>query len=585
MADGIIQELTIALGLDIKDLASGARQVTGTLEQMSRDASGAVQALAASVTGSAGQATASTAETAAALTQAGNAGQKAAQQIGKGFGSLPSVFDGLRSKILGVVGSLAAAFVGAKTFDDYLQQADGLGQLSRKTGIAVDELDAWSKANEAAGGSAQALQATLENFYKKTGRPATEFFKLGQKIEGMSQLQARRFLEAQGVALDAVPVFLKGQKAADQLVAKYRRTAFTAYDAKLARDYKNAWTDFKIAASDVAGVFIRAAMPALTAVGRALERFATIIRENIPLVVSLGGVLTVAFGAKAIANIKSMIAAVRAFGITLNASIWPIAAIAAGIAAIALAVEDLWTFATGGDSALESLLTSMGVGRDTIEQIRAAVQAVFGVWSKLWDALKPVVGGIVSGAFKVIAGVLLGIAGLITGLVSGIAWVVSSIDDWAQALYDLLPGFDEIGAWFAKIGDLASNLGTTIKNALSGVLGDLVSIFSEWFGAFISTFIDPIKNAAKGVFKGIASFFGFGKGDNSPPPAAQAGVLREQAAQGARVQNVSTSFVQTNNITGATDPQATAAAVSSRTAGAARSMSGAVQAMSGVRFK
>jgi hypothetical protein len=62
-------------------------------------------------------------------------------------------------------------------------------------------------------------------------------------------------------------------------------------------------------------------------------------------------------------------------------------------------------------------------------------------------------------------------------------------------------------------------------------------------------------------------------------------VLREQATQGARVQNVSTSFVQTNNITGASDPQATAAAVNSRTAGAARSMSGAVQAMSGVRYK
>lgn len=585
MADGIIQELTIALGLDIKDLASGARQVTGTLEQMSRDASGAVQALAASVTGSAGQATAATAETAAALENAGRTGEKAAQRIGSGFGGLPNVLESVRGKVLGLVGVFASAFLGAKTFDDYLQQADGLGQLSRKTGIAVDELDAWSKANEAAGGSAQALQSTLENFYKKTGRPATEFFKLGQKIEGMSQLQAQRFLRAHGVALDAMPVFLKGQKAADQLVAKYRRTAFTAYDAKLARDYKNAWADFKIAASDVASVFIRAAIPALTAVGRALERFATIIRENIPLVVAFGGVLAVAFGAKAIANIKGIISAVKAFGLTLNASIWPIAAIAAGIAAIALAVEDLWTFATGGDSVLEDLLSSMGVGKDTIEQIRSAIQAVFGVWSKLWDELKPVVSGVVSGAFKVIAGVLLGIAGLITVLVSGIAWVISSIDDWAKALYELLPGFKEIGGWFAKIGELATGLGTTIKNALSGVLGDLVGIFSEWFGAFISTFIDPIKNAAKNVFRGIGRFLGFGGKDNPPPPAAQAGVLREQAAQGARVQNVSTSFVQTNNITGASDPQATAAAVNSRTAGAARSMSGAVQAMSGVRYK
>ena len=47
------------------------------------------------------------------------------------------------------------------------------------------------------------------------------------------------------------PFFSTGRKAADALVAKYRKTAFTTQDAKNAQAFKTAWLDFKVAAQDV----------------------------------------------------------------------------------------------------------------------------------------------------------------------------------------------------------------------------------------------------------------------------------------------------------------------------------------------
>lgn len=569
-----IEELVISLGLDVAKMQEGLQAAQSKLSELGKIAANAAEAVAQGVSGEASQAVAAAHDVSVALTDTGNRGKDAADKIAGAFGGLPRVLNMVRGNLVSVLSAIGASFLSAKGFSEYLKTANGFESLSRKTGIAIEELDAWSRANEAAGGSAEALQSTLESFYKKTGRPATEFFKLGEKIAGMSQLQATRFLEAQGVALDAVPVFLKGQAEAEKLVAKYRQTAFTAEDAKLARAYKNAWGDFVRQAQAVGAVFFRAVLPAFTAVGRFLERLTRIVAENLRVFLIAGTALGIAFGAKHLADIKAMITAVKAFGVSLSTSLLPLTAIVAAVVATGLALDDMMTFAEGGDSMIERMMRSLGFGSEVIEEIRSSFQSLFGVVGKLWDALKPIFGNALTVALKGILGVVTAIVAGITGLIAGIVGLITYVDDLAEAVYDMMPSFEEMGAWFAKVGDWVKGL------------------FSDWLKSFISAFIEPIKNLAEaaksgisGLWNGAKNLLGLGDG-NAPPSAAQQNQLAAQSVnRSATITNTST-MNQVVNVSTRDNPQAIGLAVGNAASGAAGSMNrGAMQAMSGVRLK
>jgi hypothetical protein len=593
MAD-IVQELAIVLGVDASGLEKGIHQAATALQSVADQASAAVGGVAEAVTGSSGQAVAASASVQTSVTQIGKAAEDASKKAKGAFGSLASSLGSLKKSLAGVLTTLVGGLASAKAFDDYINKANGLETMSRKTGIAVKELDAWSKANVAAGGTAEALQSTLENFYKKTGRPATEFFKLGQRIEGMSRLQAQRFLETQGVALDAIPIFLKGQKAADELVSKYRQTAFTEKDTKLARAFKNAWDDFRTAAGDVASVAFRAVLPALTALGRWMERLMKLVRDNIQFLTILGVVLAVAFGAKHLGEIKAMIMAVKAFGIALSTSFLPLTAIVAAVVALGLAIDDLMTFAQGGDSMIERMMRSIGIGSETIEEVRKSFGTLFDAIGKVWDAVKPLFSGALSLALKAISGLLTGIAVIIAGLIAAVTTVITKIDDWAKALYNLMPSFDDIGKFFGKVGTWVDDAAKQIKEGFSkafDIVGAWVKgLFGDWFKSFVSTFIEPIKNLAEAAKGGVSGLWnaakdalGFGKKDN-PPSAQQQSVLQQSSTTNSMP--VNSTMNQVINIQTADNPQAIGAAVGAYTNRATDRMStGAMQAVRGVRLK
>jgi hypothetical protein len=373
------------------------------------------------------------------------------------------------------------------------------------------------------------------------------------------------------VALDAIPIFLKGQKAADELVSKYRQTAFTEKDTKLARAFKNAWDDFRIAAGDVASVAFRAVLPALTALGRWMERLMKLVRDNIQFLTILGGVLAVVFGAKHLSEIKAMIMAVKAFGVALSTSFLPLTAIVAAVVALGLAIDDLMTFAQGGDSMIERMMRSIGIGSETIEEVRKSFGTLFDAIGKVWDAVKPLFSGALSLALKAISGLLTGIAVIIAGLIAAITTVVTKIDDWAKALYNLMPSFSDIGKFFAKLGDLASEVGQKIKDAFLDAFKPVIELF------------EMAKGGVGKVWDGVKNIFGFGKKDN-PPSAQQQSVLQQSSTTNSMP--VNSTMNQVINIQTQDNPQAIGAAVGAYTNRATDRMStGAMQAVRGVRLK
>ena len=461
----------------------------------------------------------------------------------------------MRSKL----GLLAATFGlvagGAETFGNYVDKSESLARLSTQLGVSVRELDAFGKAAEAAGGSAESIFASMKAYFQQTGRPAEEVFQLASKVEGMSRGAAQRFLQAQGVALDAIPIFLQGQKALDALMAKYRKTAFTAQDSRNARAFKVAWMDFKIAAQDVGNVFVRLVLPGVTRLLDGLSGLVGIVRENSRAFALLAVGFGLVFGLKNLNAIKNAILAVRTFGVAIKMAALPVTAIAAGVAALVLAIDDLIGFAQGADSLLERMLKKMGAGSADIEELRESLKTLGEGFTWLWDKVKPLLGGALTLVFKAVSVVIVGLVAAINGLVIGFFTL------WRTA---------------KKIGKEIASVFTAIPDAIIEALKTAWQTLTGWFDDAADLIKKKIGEPIKGLFGGIGKFLGFSgdKADeekkNQPTSTREREiVVVKQAAYKAAAPNVVTnaSMNVVNNIETRDNAQAISRAIGATVTG------------------
>lgn len=552
----VIDELLISIGLDAKEFAKGVDAVRGKVEGFATKAkeqfesvgtqskdSGAVSALSFSRAGERVQ-------------KLGEASKEAAAAISDSFKGAAPAIELVRSKL----GLLAATFGlvagGAQTFSNYVDKSESLARLSTQLGVSVRELDAFGKAAEAAGGSAESIFASMKAYYQQSGRPAEEVFQLASKVEGMSRGAAQRFLQAQGVALDAIPIFLQGQKALDALMAKYRKTAFTAQDSRNARAFKVAWMDFKIAAQDVGNVFVRLVLPGVTRLLDGLSGLVGIIRENSRAFALLAVGFGLVFGLKNLNAIKNAILAVRTFGMAIKMAALPVTVIAAGVAALVLAIDDLLGFAQGADSLFERMLKKMGAGAADIEELRESLKTLGEGFSWLWDKVKPLLGGALTLVFKAVAVVIVGLVAAINGLVIGFFTL------WRTA---------------KKIGKEIASVFTAIPDAIIEALKTAWQTLTGWFDDAADLIKKKIGEPIKGLFGGIGKFLGFSgdKADdeekkNQPTSTREREiVVVKQAAYKAAAPNVVTnaSMNVVNNIETRDNAQAISRAIGATVAG------------------
>lgn len=551
----VIDELLISIGLDAKEFAKGVDAVRGKVESFATKAkeqfesvgtqskdTGAVSALSFSRAGERVQ-------------KLGEASKEAAAAISDSFKGAAPAIELVRSKL----GLLAATFGlvagGAQTFSNYVDKSESLARLSTQLGVSVRELDAFGKAAEAAGGSAESIFASMKTYFQQTGRPAEEVFQLASKVEGMSRGAAQRFLQAQGVALDAIPIFLQGQKALDALMAKYRKTAFTAQDSRNARAFKVAWMDFKIAAQDVGNVFVRLVLPGVTRLLDGLSALVGIIRENARAFALLAVGFGLVFGRKTLNAIKKAILAVRAFGKAVKIAALPVTVIAAGVAALVLAIDDLIGFAQGADSLFERMLKKMGASAADIEEFRESLKTLGEGFSWLWDKVKPLLGGALVLVFKAVAVVIVGLVGAINGLVIGFFTL------WRTA---------------KKIGKEIASVFTAIPDAIIEALKTAWQTLTGWFDDAADLIKKKIGEPIKGLFGGIGKFLGFSgdkaeeeKKDQPTSTREREIVVVKQAAYKAAAPNVVTnaSMNVVNNIETRDNAQAISRAIGATVTG------------------
>ena len=551
----VIDELLISIGLDAKEFAKGVDAVRGKVENFATKAkeqfesvgtqskdTGAVSALSFSRAGERVQ-------------KLGEASKEAASAIADSFKGAAPAIELVRSKLGLLVATFGLVAGGAQTFSNYVDKSESLARLSTQLGVSVRELDAFGKAAEAAGGSAESIFASMKTYFQQTGRPAEEVFQLASKVEGMSRGAAQRFLQAQGVALDAIPIFLQGQKALDALMAKYRKTAFTAQDSRNARAFKVAWMDFKIAAQDVGNVFVRLVLPGVTRLLDGLSGLVGIVRENSRAFALLAVGFGLVFGLKNLNAIKNAILAVRTFGVAVKMAALPVTVIAAGIAALVLAIDDLMGFAQGADSLFERMLKKMGAGAADIEELRESLKTLGEGFSWLWDKVKPLLGGALTLVFKAVSVVIVGLVAAINGVVIG---------------------FNTLWQTAKKVGKGIASVFTAIPDTIIEALKTAWQTLTGWFDDAADLIKKKIGEPIKGLFGGIGKFLGF-SGDkaeeekkNQPTSTREREiVVVKQAAYKAAAPNVVTnaSMNVVNNIETRDNAQAISRAIGATVTG------------------
>ena len=551
----VIDELLISIGLDSKEFSKGVDAVRGKVENFATTAKEQFEAVGTQSKDAGAVSALSFSRAGERVQKLGEASKEAASAISDSFKGAAPVIELVRSKL----GLLGAAFGlvagGAQTFSNYIDKSESLGNLSTQLGVSVRELDAFGKAAEAAGGSAESVFSSMKTYFQQTGRPAEEVFQLASKVEGMSRGAAQRFLQAQGVALDAVPIFLQGQKALDALMAKYRKTAFTAQDSRNASAFKVAWMDFKIAAQDVGNVFVRLVLPGVTKVLDGLSGLVGIIRENVRAFALLAVGFGLVFGLKNLNAIKNAILAVRAFGVAVKMAALPVTVIAAGVAALVLAIDDLIGFAQGADSLFGRMLKKMGAGAADIEELRESLKTLGEGFSWLWDKVKPLLGGALTLVFKAVSGVIVGLVAAINGVIIGFSTL------WRTA---------------KKIGKVIASVFTEIPDAIIEALKTAWQTLTGWFDDAADLVKKKIGEPIKGLFGGIGKFLGFGGDKADEEKKGQPTSTREreivvvkQAAYKAAAPNVVTnaSMNVVNNIETRDNAQAISGAIGATVAG------------------
>lgn len=551
----VIDELLISIGLDAKEFAKGVDAVRGKVESFATKAKEQFEAVGTESKDSGAVSALSFSRAGERVKKLGEASKKAASAISDSFKGAAPAIELVRSKL----GLLAATFGlvagSAETFGNYVDKSESLARLSTQLGVSVRELDAFGKAAEAAGGSAESIFASMKTYFQQTGRPAEEVFQLASKVEGMSRGAAQRFLQAQGVALDAIPIFLQGQKALDALMAKYRKTAFTAQDSRNARAFKVAWMDFKIAAQDVGNVFVRLVLPGVTRLLDGLSALVGIIRENARAFALLAVGFGLVFGRKNLNAIKKAILAVRAFGRAVKIAALPVTVIAAGVAALVLAIDDLIGFAQGADSLFERMLKKMGASAADIEEFRESLKTLGEGFSWLWDKVKPLLGGALVLVFKAVAVVIVGLVGAINGLVIGFFTL------WRTA---------------KKIGKEIASVFMAIPDTIIEALKTAWQTLKGWFDNAADLIKKKIGEPIKGLFGGIGKFLGFSgdkaeeeKKDQPTSTREREIVVVKQAAYKAAAPNVVTnaSMNVVNNIETRDNAQAISRAIGATVTG------------------
>ncbi|WP_343718870.1 phage tail tip lysozyme [Achromobacter dolens] len=218
-------------------------------------------------------------------------------------------FSRMRNEALALLAVFTAG-MGLKNFTaNTISGAAGLGQMSKNLDMSTERLQAWQRAAERAGGSAEGITAQLRQSASEVAKfrrgmsaetlPA--FFQFGGKVEdlkdGNSYLlarsrivseiyktdRARAALAAQmmGISDDQFDLIKQGPAAIQQLVlAQEKRSAISSKDAQDAQRLRNIYLDLRDTFESVGTKVLIALIPTFEKLLKAAQKVGDYFLEN-----------------------------------------------------------------------------------------------------------------------------------------------------------------------------------------------------------------------------------------------------------------------------------------------------------------
>lgn len=418
---------------------------------------------------------------------------KSSKEASKSLSQLDSVAKRVFAAIKSYAAPLAAMFGAKFMFGNYIDEGSKLDDISKKVRMNVSEIDAWRKANVAAGGSAEAFTQAMQAFTERTGASGEVFLRMGKQLNGMTGAQANYALKYLGLTRESAAVFLQNNKQMGELVETYRKLALTPKDAENARRFKISWQVTGMAIQSIGNGIAKFFLPYIEKAVTTFGEASAFIGEHSQFIqlalkgISIAAVL--AFGPKS---------ALMMSGKLLGALTSPIGLLIAGVLLLAGAIDDLIVFTKGGPSVFEDFLKSVGYTDDQIKGIRKSFKDAWQAISDLLDKLTPL-----KDMFLKAFG---------DAVVAAITAVVGFIGDLAKNIANLINTVPKMKENFVKAG-----------NEIKAVWDGIFNWFEEKFKIFTNWEMPDWVSKSANV---VGGWFGFGDDKKAPikaPPGAQAG--------------------------------------------------------------
>lgn len=448
---------------------------------------------------------------------------KSSKDASKSLSQLDSVAKRVFAAIKSYAAPLAAMFGAKFMFGNFLDEGAKLDDISKKVRMNVSEIDAWRKANVAAGGSAEAFTQAMQAFTERTGASGEVFLRMGKQLNGMTGAQANYALKYLGLTRESAAVFLQNNKQMGELVETYRKLALTPKDAENARRFKISWQVTGMAIQNIGNQFAKFFIPWVEKAVKVFGDASLFIGEHSQFIkIALTGIATaaaLAFGPKS---------ALMMAGKLLS----PIGLVVAGVLLLAGAIDDLIVFTKGGPSVFEDFLKSVGYTDKQIQDVRQSFKDAWKAVSDLLEKLSPLKDMFMEAFGEAVVAVITTVVGFIGDLAKDIANLINTVPKMKEN--------------FVKAGN-------EIKAVWDGIF--------KWFDEKLKIFTDlEMPDWVSKSANVVGGWFGLGDDKKAPikaPPGAQAGAAASIVPKAASpVINAPMKTDVSINIQGNADPQA-----------------------------
>lgn len=440
----------------------------------------------------------------------------------------------------------------------------------KQIGMNTAELDKWAKANQYAGGSQKAFLDTMAKFVKETGKSGDEFIEMMLHLNEMSKKEQEAFLKTKGYSEEAVALFLKNDNEIISILKQTKEIAFSDDDVKTVKAFNEQWERFKVLSQGIGNIFIRGIQPVFTAVLKLVNGICDLIVRHKTTFKVLLSLLMVAFGGALIRQMRmgasaggllvrvlqALTRGVFSFSRALLAS--PLTWWLLALGALYLILEDIYYFATGGESVIGDLLNEW-FGKENTEEIKKdlaeivegiiefggivkkVAKDIFPYFIKLSKFMVKLQTTYLKAIFFIISAIIYGIAKIGQWIGKGIGYLVVNVPKW----------LDKVGQFVSDtwegIKQGTKEVWNSICEIISGAIDGIIGFFKNmWNKAceYIDKTIDKLKEL--NPFQDKMEAFGARVFDrfNGNPSDKLIGTTRLPTSRGTNIKSK-----QTNNIT------------------------------------